>query len=938
MGTGQLTTVLRQLRRLATTSEVGRLSDGELLERFVRTRDEAAFELLVWRHGTMVLNLCRRLLGQPHDADDAFQATFLALVRKARAISKREALASWLHKVAYRVALRARERAVKRNLRECDGVHLLPAPSSVAQLGGEWGDLKPVLDEEVGRLPAHYRVPVILCYLEGKTNAEAAELLGCPRGTIAVRLSRARDLLRSRLTRRGVTLSAGALGLLLAEHAAEAAVPSLLIESTIQAGLGYAAGKTLTAGAISANVIALTEGVLHAMFLTKLKLAAGVVLTVGVLGMATGLLTYQATAQPGEGAGAALAQKAQPGEKPGRKTGLEQDLQKLRADLEQIEAVLAATQAKRETVRSEIERVVQAMEKGAPKPANRLDDLQRRIEDLTKQLQAERDRAAKSEMQAREAEAAARLALEQERARATDREAARKAIDQEAARAAKQQDQVRAAEQRAREQAEMMRAALEQERAAALAERDAARRAMEQTRLLQEKFEAIFKEAQDIQKQAPNVKMDRLLKELQDAIQALPKENKPSQPPPKKKAAEGNELSLRQRLLQRIWDARLRYEMGVQAKGNTAHVQSQLIAAVQDGLKELVALNEKPNKTAEERAALQALAQHLGKIQGARSKWETAFQIVNDDQRAGPSVSANDKLIHRFQSDQAWSEFAEAVEAALKEPTQAAAPSSPLITEDKIEALRRKYEAALQIVKDDEAAGDKVSANDKLIHQFECQQAKYDWRTAVMQRDIEAAERRAHELEQSRAAQSSDLILTIEASTDPQKQGKLGQLILKDGATEHKFTEPGKLTELLQELKKVQPERESITIRADGQLGYVHVVAVTRLCRDAGFGRLSLEQGGARVAHQPPPGDLRGQIKAVDKDGLVSVSIGSDAGLQKGHTLEVYRAAPKPLYLGVIEIIEVTPQEAVGRPATPRFKDQMQTGDQVASRILPAKP
>lgn len=885
MGTGQLTTVLRQLRRLAATSDVGQLSDAELLERFVQKRDEAAFELLVWRHGTMVLNLCRRILIHPSDADDAFQATFLALVRKASSIGKREALASWLYQVAYRVALRARGQVLKRNVRECDGVHWLPAPNKV---GGEWSDLKPVLDEEVERLPQHYRVPVILCYLEGKTNAEAAELLGCPRGTIATRLSRARDLLRGRLTRRGITLTAGALAMLLVEHAAEAAVASTLVGTTVQAGLGYAAGKTLVAGTISANVVALTEGALHAMFLSKLKLAAVVVLTIGVLGTATGALTYQATAQSGEGA--ALTQKGQ-GAKPAREGPGQQEIEALRASLVQAEAELQQIEAQRQqalarkaTVQAQMERLVQQLEKRDSKTV----DLQRRMEDLTQQLQAERDRARQAEAQAREAEALARTALEQERA-------------------------------------------------LAVAERNMAQLAMEQTRLLQQKFEAIVKEVQDLQKQAPNVKMDGLLKELQDAIKALPKEKNLSQPPPKKGPTPGKELPLRQRLLQHIQKARLEYEAVAQAtsKGGGTPVQTPVIDAVQDALKVLVALNQKPNKTAEEQAALKALAQHLGKIQGARAKWETAFQIVNDDRRAGNAVSQNERLLHQLNCDQAWADFSEAVETVLREPTQARGELPDRTPPDIAE---QQAEKDFNVAEFYSRTG-QLSAS---AFYFEVVCKRYPGSTwadkaAERMRQLRALEQNAGMPRDEGAAKSpADLILTLEASTDPQQSGKLGRFTLKDDRNEYKFTDPAKFLEILQQLK-THPQRDHITIRADNQLDYEYLILVMKQCKDAGFGRVQLEPA-SEIKRQPPPGDLRGQIKAVDKDGLVRISLGSDAGLAEGHTLEAFRTEPKPQYLGVIQIIKVSPHEAVGKLTTPRSKDPVQAGDQVASKILPAAP
>src|SRR5262249_46510385 len=152
--------------------------------------------------------VCRRVLASAGDADDAFQATFLVLVRKARSIAKRDSVASWLHGVAHRVALDARAAAARRRAHERRGAAM---PTEEMPPDGTRAEVRQVLDEELGRLPEKYRAPLVLCYLEGKTNDEAAGQLGCTRGTVAGRLSRARDLLRGRLARRGVTLTAAAV-------------------------------------------------------------------------------------------------------------------------------------------------------------------------------------------------------------------------------------------------------------------------------------------------------------------------------------------------------------------------------------------------------------------------------------------------------------------------------------------------------------------------------------------------------------------------------------------------------------------------------------------------------------------------------------------------------------------------------------------------------
>src|SRR5437763_5669831 len=178
MSTGRLGSILRQLLRHVPRVAPGEVSDADLLERFTRQRDEAAFELLLWRHGPMVLSLCERLLPQPQDAEDAFQATFLVLVRKARAISKRESLASWLYKVAYRIACRARPRGLAVS-NHTEIVANAPAADEHSEV--IWRDLRSMLDQELARLPESYRRPVVLCYLAGKTHEEAAHPLGWPK-------------------------------------------------------------------------------------------------------------------------------------------------------------------------------------------------------------------------------------------------------------------------------------------------------------------------------------------------------------------------------------------------------------------------------------------------------------------------------------------------------------------------------------------------------------------------------------------------------------------------------------------------------------------------------------------------------------------------------------------------------------------------------------
>jgi RNA polymerase sigma factor (sigma-70 family) len=296
--------IRRQLRTLFNLGAIGELTDGQLLERFATQDGEAAelaFAALVERHGPMVLRVCRNTLRDPNDVQDAFQATFLALVQKARSLWVRDSLGPWLHRVAHRVATRARSSAARR--REHERRAASSRPTLVSERG-DWEDLVALLHEEIDRLPERYRVPVVLCDLQGLTHEKAARHLGWPVGTLKSRLARARELLRGRLSRRGLGLPSGLLiaekGLGGAFRAVEVVLPGTLVESTVRAAVPFAAGKALAVGVISSRVAILIEEVLKTMFLTKLKLAS-VVLLIGVAG-AAGVL-----AQPGAGSDASPA-------------------------------------------------------------------------------------------------------------------------------------------------------------------------------------------------------------------------------------------------------------------------------------------------------------------------------------------------------------------------------------------------------------------------------------------------------------------------------------------------------------------------------------------------------------------------------------------------------------------------------------------------------
>jgi RND family efflux transporter MFP subunit len=263
-------------------AEVGGASDAQLLERFASSRDETAFELLLWRHARLVFGVCQRVLRDTHDAEDAFQATFLALARHAGKVGKREALAGWLHKVAYHVALTAqRRRALRTAYERLVGTAQAVSVSPDAEAHAQNRELQHILDQEIGWLPERFRAPVVLCYLEGRSVDEAAMLLGCPRGTVASRLARARKRLRVRLAGRGFAVAAG---LAILAQANSAPRPLSLIPAVTAAALRYTAGGAAIATSIvSPRITALTEEALRAMFLHKLK--AGIVILIAFLGI-----------------------------------------------------------------------------------------------------------------------------------------------------------------------------------------------------------------------------------------------------------------------------------------------------------------------------------------------------------------------------------------------------------------------------------------------------------------------------------------------------------------------------------------------------------------------------------------------------------------------------------------------------------------------------
>jgi len=294
----QTNVALAQLRKLLAAERDTKLADAHLLERFLANREEAAFAALVKRHGSMVLGVCQSVLRHSQDAEDACQATFLVLANKAGSIRKKSSVASWLHGVAHRLARKLQ--ASRKPAPEGQPSQRAPA-NPMDELS--WREVRQVVHEELERLPDKYRQPLILCYLEGNTQEEAARQLGWTAGTLKGMLTRGRDLLRSRLTRRGLGLAAPLFAGALAPRTAGA----VLAIRTARAAVSLVSGKALGAG-ISAQAVAMAKGGINAMMMTKLKVGAAVVLAMGMLAAGAGLATYQAA----EGDQAVVKQKDEP--------------------------------------------------------------------------------------------------------------------------------------------------------------------------------------------------------------------------------------------------------------------------------------------------------------------------------------------------------------------------------------------------------------------------------------------------------------------------------------------------------------------------------------------------------------------------------------------------------------------------------------------------
>ncbi len=292
MDTGPAGSVLRDVRTLYTLGALGGLTDAELLERFLaRSGDDAedAFAALVHRHGPTVLGVCRRMLPASHDAEDAFQATFLVLARRAASIRRRERVASWLYGVAVRIAREARRRAERDRAGER---RLMDVSRVESEPPDDRDDLLPILDEELNRLPDRYRAALLACELEGRSRREAAQQLGIPEGTLSTYLARGRKRLRDRLRRRGIDLDVGPIAVS-SRPMVEPVIPDRLIGPTVRAALAPASGA---AGTVPASVASLAERVLKMMFLARMTLIVALLLTAASSALTAVVLGLPATA------------------------------------------------------------------------------------------------------------------------------------------------------------------------------------------------------------------------------------------------------------------------------------------------------------------------------------------------------------------------------------------------------------------------------------------------------------------------------------------------------------------------------------------------------------------------------------------------------------------------------------------------------------------
>jgi RNA polymerase sigma factor (sigma-70 family) len=293
MASAPLGSVLRHVSQLATAAASQNLPDGQLLERFAERHEQAAFAELVRRHGRLVWGVCRHLVQHEQDAEDAFQATFLALALKAAALGKSRALAGWLHEAAFRSAMQIKRQAARQRVHEQQAC-LMPERKSHDELS--WRELQAVLDEEIQRLPEKYRAPFVLCCLEGKSKAEAAKDLGWKEGTVSGRLAEARKQLQRRLARRGVSLSAILCAGALTQEASGAAAPATLMAATVRVASQVTAGGAAASEVVSAKVVGALNAVTKTALPSQFKVAIAFVVALAIAASGAGLILSQSSA------------------------------------------------------------------------------------------------------------------------------------------------------------------------------------------------------------------------------------------------------------------------------------------------------------------------------------------------------------------------------------------------------------------------------------------------------------------------------------------------------------------------------------------------------------------------------------------------------------------------------------------------------------------
>jgi RNA polymerase sigma factor (sigma-70 family) len=357
-----LGTYLRNLRQAMAAGALAACPDRELVSRLRAGPDDGAFRALLDRHGLMVLRVCRRVLSDPADVEDAFQATFLVLARRAGSIRRHSSIASWLHGVAHRTALKLRTEGARRKKRESHAARSVDHPTTDET---PWGEVRTALDAELGRLPAASRAALVLCYLEGRTQEEAAAELGLSKRTVQRHLDRGRELLGRRLARRGVIPAAALAARLVSDCSAGAAVPRALLGRTA-ASAGITAGRAAPVGVLPPRVAALADGVTKAMTLAKCKIAAAVV----VCGLVLGAGVQQFGPIP------AAAQEPTP------KTAARPAV----PDIEPVDAGLVfdpAVQKQLKLSENQMNRLTAARDKGGAKAA----DQAKRVTEIDKRLQ-----------------------------------------------------------------------------------------------------------------------------------------------------------------------------------------------------------------------------------------------------------------------------------------------------------------------------------------------------------------------------------------------------------------------------------------------------------------------------------------------------------------------------------------------------------------------